>query len=256
MLVIFPFEETFYRDHGMSVSYVGHPLLDRFDERRICEECEKAYGEWGFSPLYPVMGLFPGSREGEVRALLPTLLRSAEAIRQRFPRMQFLLGQAPEVPEGLYEEILEGFDAPVKCVRTGICLSMGICDLAVVASGTATLELALLGVPMIIVYRVSRLTFALGRLLVRVPSIGMVNLVSRKAVVPELIQEEVNETTLCEYCWPFFTKAIYYSHIKNELAKVRQMLGQPGASARAARTIHGLLHKPEHPDERVRRGGP
>lgn len=241
MIVIFPFEEVLYRKHGVPVTYVGHPLMDRFDPEIAEEEPDEAYGRYGLSPLYPVLGLFPGSRASEVRALLPVMLRGARLLHRRFPRMQFLLGQGPGLGDDVYREVLEKTDIPLVCTREGIGPGTAVCDLALVASGTATLEMALLRIPMIVVYRVSRLTFTLARLLVRVPVIGMVNLVSEKAVVPELVQAELTAENLYEACIPFFEHANYYTQVKKELAKVKDLLGAPGASARAARVVVDIL---------------
>ena len=241
MIVIFPFEEALYRNHGVPVTYVGHPLMDRFDPETVEEKRQEAYGRYGLSPRFPILGLFPGSRGSEVRALLPVMLGSARLLRERFPRMQFLLGKGPGLEDEVYREILEESEIPLVCAREGIGPAMGICDLAVVASGTATLELALLQVPMVVVYRVSRITYGLGRLLVRVPSIGMVNLVSQKPVVPELIQGDLNAKSLYDLCYPFFAHSIYYSHVKKDLSKVRDLLGEPGASARAAQVVREIL---------------
>jgi lipid-A-disaccharide synthase len=241
MIVIFPFEEALYREHGVPVTYVGHPLMDRLDQGISEGELEGAYERNQLSPLYPILGLFPGSRVSEVRALLPVMLGGAERLKQRFPRTQFLLGQGPGLGDDVYQEILDKTEIPLARTREGIGPAMGICDLTLVASGTATLELALLGTPMVVLYRVSRLTYGLGRLLLRVPSIGMVNLVSQKAVVPELIQGELTEQNLEKACIPFFANATYYAHVKRELSKVKDLLGQPGASARAARVVREIL---------------
>jgi len=241
MIVIFPFEEALYRNHGVPATYVGHPLMDRFDPETAEKERHEAYGRYGLSPRFPILGLFPGSRGSEVRALLPVMLRSARLLRERFPRMQCLLGKGPGLEDGVYQELLEETEIPLVCASEGIGPAMGICDLAIVASGTATLELALLEIPMVVVYRVSRVTYGLGRLLVRVPSIGMVNLVSQKAVVPELLQGDLNEKSLYNLCYPFFTHSIYYARVKKDLSKVKNLLGDPGASARAARVIREIL---------------
>lgn len=241
MIVIFPFEEALYRDHDVPVTYVGHPLMDRFESRGFEDERDRAYGELGLSPLYPILGLFPGSRAGEVRALLPAMLQCARWLRERFPRMQFLLGHGPGLGDDIYRQVLREAEVPLAFAREGIGPAMAVCDLAVVASGTATLELALLEIPMIVVYRVSRITYALGRLLVRVPSISMVNLVCQKAVVPELVQGELTAKNLVEACMPFLTHATYYAQVRKELSKVRGLLGEPGASARAARVVREML---------------
>ncbi len=245
MIVIFPFEEALYRDQGVPVTYVGHPLLDGFDPGVATNGQEEVYDRLGLTPLYPVLGLFPGSRAGEVGSLLPVMLRSAQRLRERFPRMQFVLGKGPGLADEVYDTILKETGIPVVCTREGIGRTAGICDLAIVASGTATLELALIGIPMVVVYRVSRITYALGRLLVRVPSIGMVNLISGKAVVPELIQGDLNEESLYALCHPFFVHATYREQVRNELSRVKRLLGEPGASARAARVITEILGRSE-----------
>jgi lipid-A-disaccharide synthase len=151
--------------------------------------------------------------------------------------MQFLLGEARELKPSVYDRILEDCPLPVKRVRTGILSVADVCDLALVASGTATLEVALFGVPMIVVYRVSRLTYLLGKWLIRVPAIGMVNLVPQKGVVPEMIQQDVNPERILEHCMLFFTNALYTSAVRKELQRTRELLGEPGASNRAARVI-------------------
>ena len=241
MLVIFPFEVKVYERHGVRADYVGHPLMDRYDPEGFEEARRQAYGRYGLSPLYPIIGLFPGSRTVEVRGLLPVMLRAAEALHERFPRAQFLLGQSPSLGETIYDAYLDGVSVPIHRARNGIGPGMAVCDLAVVASGTATLELALFGVPMVVVYRVSAITFLLGRLLVRVPSVSLVNLVAQKAIVPELIQDTLNERSLCEHCLRFLRHAVYAAGVRREVARVGGALGQPGASDRAARIILDTL---------------
>ncbi len=239
MMVIFPFEKALYEKHGVPVTYVGHPLMDHHGIKAAAQDRVQTIRSLGLSPLYPVLGLFPGSRSVEVRSLLPDLLQTARELRNRFPRMQFLLGEAQELKKELYDKIIEDCPVPVTRVRTGIVPVVDVCDLALVASGTATLEVALFAVPMIVVYRVSRFTYWLGKILIRVPAIGMVNLVPQKGVVPELIQGDVNPEMLLEHCVRFFTNAVYYHSIKNELARTRGLLGGPGASKRAARVVLG-----------------
>ncbi|MEW6443369.1 MAG: lipid-A-disaccharide synthase [bacterium] len=240
MIVIFPFEEALYRKSGVPVSYVGHPLLDALEEVSEQTRSEEHDG-LGLSPLFPVVGLFPGSRSGEVSRLLPAMLAGAGSLRSRFPRTQFLLGQAPGLPDEVYTPILESGRLPVRRVRSATTRAMALCDLAIVASGTATLELALLGVPMIVVYKVSPVTFLLGRLLVRVPSISLVNLVSRRAVVPELLQGDLKPEAIGALCCRLLESSIYYFDVKKGLAEVRDLLGRPGASERAAAVILEML---------------
>jgi len=241
MIVIFPFEESAYRQHGVPVSYVGHPVMDRLGKVNPEEDGRQALVDWGLSPLYPVLGLFPGSRASEVGRLLPVLLETARLLRERFPRLQVLLGEAPGLGGEVYDKLLAVSPMALRRVRTGIGPPMAACDLALVASGTATLEMGALGVPMIVVYRVSPITYALANLLVRVPAIGMVNLVSEKGVVPELIQGELKAETLFAHCLRFFTSSTYYFAVKKELGDIRKRLGEPGASDRAAHIILDVL---------------
>jgi len=237
MMVIFPFEKALYDRHGVPTTYVGHPLMDAAAAADGTARRGQAIRELALSPLFPVLGLFPGSRSAEVQSLLPDLLRAAEELLRRFPRMQFVLGEARELDPVLYDRILRGSSLSVKRVRTGIPSVVGVCDLALVASGTATLEVALAGVPMVVVYRVSPLTYVLGKWLIRVPAIGMVNLVPQMGVVPELIQDEVNPARIVEHCLPFLTNAVYRSVVCRELQRTRQLLGGKGASAEAARVV-------------------
>jgi len=237
MLVVFPFERDLYERHAIPVTYVGHPLMDHPALQKPVEDRAKTLRSLGLSPLYPVLGLFPGSRNREVRSLLPDLLGAVRDLRERFPRMQVVLGEARELEPAMYDRILGDGPVPVARVRTGIASVTHVCDLALVASGTATLEVALFGVPMIVVYRVSRSTYHLGKWLIRVPAIGLANLVAQKGVVPELIQGEVCRERLVDHCLRFLTDSVYLAAVRKELARTRELLGEPGASERAAGII-------------------
>jgi len=237
MMVIFPFEKALYDRFGVRATYVGHPLMDGEAAAGAAEGRAPVLRRLGLSPLYPVVGLFPGSRIAEVRSLLPDMLGAGTGLAARFPRMQFVLGEARELEPPVYDRILEGCPLPVKRVRTGIPSVVSGCDLALVASGTATLEVALAGVPMVVVYRVSRLTYLLGRWLIRVPAIGMVNLVPQMGLVPELIQDEVNPGRIVQHGLPFLTNAVYRTAVRRELLRTRDLLGGKGASERAARVV-------------------
>jgi lipid-A-disaccharide synthase len=169
------------------------------------------------------------------------MLEAAALIHRKFPRTQFLLGQASSLDSRRLDQYLQGQSLAICRIQNNIYSAMKICDVAIVASGTATLELALLEVPMVIVYRVSSLTYYIGRTLIRVPSIGLANLVSGKRIVPELIQGDVTGERIVKACVPFFTNAIYVAEVKKELKRVRTILGYSGASQRAAEIICGML---------------
>ncbi len=259
MLVLFPFEEDLYRRHGVPATWVGHPLMDAWNEAKaVCADgAGLAHARFGLSPLYPVVGLLPGSRASEVRSLLPTILDGARLLRERHPRIQFLLFEAPALPGDLFSGPLRQTGLEVARVRSEAGRAMALCDLAVVASGTATLELALHRVPMVVVYKVSKATFLLGRLLVRVPSISLVNLVCRRAVVPELLQGELDSQNLCSLCHDLLTRPLYRSEMRRALSEVRTLLGPPGASERAARALLEMLDRcPAQPGpDPIEKGG-
>lgn len=241
LLVIFPFEEDLFRGAGVDATYVGHPLLDALGE---AGPLETDVADWGLSPLYPVVGLFPGSRPREVDVLLPPMMDAAARLRQVFPRMQFVLGQAPSLDRARIDRLLAGTTVPVRRIDGHTHRAMQICDAAIVASGTATLELAFFEVPMVIVYKVSALTYLIGRSLVRVPSIGLANVVSGKQIVPELIQGEVTGRGIFEACVPLVTNSVYRAAVKKELRRVRAALGEPGASRRAAECVLSIVGRP------------
>ena len=183
MLIIFPFEEALYREAGVPVTFVGHPMLDRLRDVPTRDEARR---QMGCDASDLIVGLLPGSREGEVRHHLPVLIEAVAQIAQAKPEAQFLLAVAESLPPRLTESLLQGSDTRIRTLRGQTYQVMRAADLLIIASGTATLEAGLLGTPMIIIYRVSRLSWWAGRLLVDVPSIGMVNLVAGKRVVPSL----------------------------------------------------------------------
>src|SRR2546425_145134 len=196
MLVILPFEEEIYRRAGVPVEFVGHPLLDLV--QKACTR-EQALRSLGLDPKRPTVALLPGSRRNELRAHLAIMLDAARRLREEFRDLQFLIPVAPTFDTGGLEAILRderrragaagspGADLGCVLVGEGRYDAVAACDAAVVASGTATLETALLGVPMVIVYRMNPLTFALARLISDVPHVGMPNLIAGSRIVPELV---------------------------------------------------------------------
>lgn len=230
MLVILPFEEEIYRETGVEVSFIGHPLLDRvpyLDRARVRQEL-------GVGEEDTVIGLLPGSREEEVRRHLPLMLHSAKIILQDIPRARFLLGKADSLKSKYLEERLALEVLPVR-VLTGLTYEvMRASDLLLVASGTATLEAALLEVPMVIVYRVSLLSWFLGRMMIRVPYIGLVNLVAGKELVPELIQFQATPERVSRVALAMLSDLDGLDRIRIGLSSLRTRLGSPGASRRAA----------------------
>ncbi len=195
MAVIFPFEATFYEKHAIPVRYVGHPLT-----RVVKVSCSKqqAITHAGLNATFPIIGLLPGSRINEVKRLLPVMLQTAELLREAYPQAQFLLPKANSIDEQILQAYLQNSSADIHVCEAGDYNLLQSCDIAISASGTATLELALLTIPMVIIYKVAPLTYWFAKWLVRIPYIGLPNIIAGKSIVPELIQNQANSRAIFE----------------------------------------------------------
>jgi lipid-A-disaccharide synthase len=238
MAVIFPFEVPFYKKVGANVHCVGHPLMDQ--PVALLSRTE-ALQRFGLKDTWPIIGLLPGSRAGEIKRLLPPMLGAAERIRTRYPDAQFIIPAAPGVSRERINAEADAVQAPVHVVSGNFQDAVNCCDIALVASGTATLQTALLGKPMIIVYRISPLTYLLGRMLIRVPYIGLVNIIAGSLVAPELIQHDATAGRIAEEALALLKDDGRRSKIQQQLAAVKQALGGPGASERVAELAAGML---------------
>lgn len=228
MAVILPFEAQFYHDHRVPVTFVGHPLLDQLPPLPDAPPAASAGN--------PVIGLIPGSREKEVTTLLPVMLEAAAIVKQRLPSARFMVSCAESIDETLVKGFLEPHAASleVETVRGAVDPIFRQSRLLVAASGTVTLEAALCGVPTIIVYKVSPLSYWLGKRLIKVKHIGIVNLIVQKELMPELIQADASPPTIAETATSLIGDPRRLTQIKTELLRVRDLLGGPGASDRVA----------------------
>ena len=230
MIVVFAFEVPFYERFGLRADFVGHPLLDVVAARTSREALLERAGLRGTGLL---LGLLPGSRVQEVRAMLPTMLHAAARLQARMPQLEVIIGAAPTVPDGSYHAAeADALYAPV--VREMTYDVMRYSDAVIAASGTATLECAILGTPFAAVYKTSPATYAAARLLVRVPHIAMVNLVARAPVVPELVQGAATPERLAGEVAPLLCDGERRAVCQRALEGVVRCLGEPGASQRAA----------------------
>ena len=234
VVVTLPFEEALYRRAGVSCTFVGHPLLDEVAPSYDRAELRKRFG---FDTAGPVIGLLPGSREGEVRALLPIMLQAMAKLAGAHPGLQFVVAQAPSIRDGLIEELSAGIGMCVRVIRDQASEVMAAADLLLVASGTATLQAAVIGTPLVIMYRTSWLTYWIARWLIRVRWIGLVNIVAGRGIVPELIQEDATPGRLTEEATRLLVDRTSYDTMKAALHRVRGSLGEPGASRRAAAVV-------------------
>ncbi|MCK9273529.1 MAG: lipid-A-disaccharide synthase [Syntrophales bacterium] len=231
MAVILPFEEDVYTETRLDVHFVGHPLLDLV--KMSCSK-EEAFERFGLRPEMVTIALLPGSREKEVTKLLPAMLKAAELIKKKIPDSQFILPLADPIPLDMAKGILLGSKIEIAVVQKNTYDALGISDIAMVASGTATLETAVLEIPMIIIYKVSPFSYILGRIFVDIEHIGLVNIIAGRKVVPEFIQGEAQPGNMATEVFNIIDDSSKRDEIKAGLREVRHKMGQPGAAARAA----------------------
>ena len=241
MLVIFPFEEKIYLEAGVPVEFVGHPLLDLLPPP---PDRSQPRTRFGLDPGRPVVGLLPGSRKREIRFHLPTMLESGRLLLRRHPQLQFVLPLASTLRRGDLEPFLSKGSARELGVRIlegepGEVLSA--VDVAVVKSGTATLEAALMGVPMAVVYRTTPVTYLLALLLTRVRHVGLVNIVAGREIAPELVQGNFTPGRVADVLDAFLREPARAAAVSREMAALRERLGQPGCFMRAADAVLKML---------------
>jgi lipid-A-disaccharide synthase len=238
LLVIFPFEQTFYRRHGVEALYVGHPLLDRLVPAPTMEGARHLLG---LEDATRVVGLLPGSRIGELTRHLPLLLRAAGRLKEARPDLRIIVAAADGIPLDLIGSYLQQEASSARVVQGRTHEVIAASDLILVASGTATLEAAIIGTPMVIVYRLALVSWLIGRLLIRVPHIGMANLVAEEAVVPELIQFQATPDRIADLAGDLLESPERRWRMQQKLRGVRERLGPPGAAGRAAEAVLEML---------------
>jgi lipid-A-disaccharide synthase len=240
VIVFFPFEVPLYRAEGVDVEWVGHPLVETVKPSLSKEE---AFAEFGLDPLQPVVALLPGSRESEVKRLLPTFIDAARILLGRIPALQFVIPLATGLGGEVLASWLPQTSIPLRIIEGKTYDVMNISDLLITASGTATLEGGILGKPMVITYKVSPLSYLIGRLLIRVDHIGMVNLVAGKGIAPELIQKDASPERIAGEALSILQNPEIRHQMSESMKEIRQKLWRPGAVQRAAEIAYGLLNE-------------
>jgi len=240
MAVILPFEKAFYLKTGtaLPVEYVGHPLMDQVPVGLNRETIEK---EFGIKAEDNVIALMPGSRDEEVSKLLPDMLEAARIISARVANLKCIIPVAPTISQDHVKRLIQGSRLNIITTGKGVYRALKVSDLALVASGTATLETAIMGVPMIITYRISPLSYSIAKRVVRVPYVGLVNLVAGEEVAPELLQENVRPDIIAEKAFAILCDDNKKREIRDKLARVTESLGGPGASKRTAQLAFELM---------------
>lgn len=240
MLVILPFEESIFKEAGVDVSYVGHPLLDVMN---LTMSKEEVFKHFNLDPQSKLIGLLPGSRTKEVERHLPVMLAAAELIKQKIQAVQFVLPRASTIKRELVDFYLS--TSPVRVIvvdqyRYNVRSAM---DFAIVASGTATLETAFLCCPMVIIYKSSFLSYLIAKGLVNLPYIGLVNIIAGNMLCPELIQYEATAQNIASKTIQLLRDPETLATIRYEMWKIKEKMGGPGASQRAARIILDYYNK-------------
>jgi lipid-A-disaccharide synthase len=236
VLVIFPFEEAVYREAGVDARFVGHPLVDMAVPT---EPRDVFLGHHGLDPSKPTVALLPGSRRNELERIVPVLAAALPLIRQRVPGVQYVVARAPNLDDALFTPLVGASGAGGRPVlvegRADDVIASA--DVAVTASGTATVQCALHGRPMVVVYRLSPLTYRLGKPFVKVQMYAMPNLVAGRRLVPELIQDGFTPDRVAAETVALLTDSARRTQMQAGLREVRERLGGPGASGRAADAI-------------------
>jgi lipid-A-disaccharide synthase len=239
MLVIFPFEEAWYRERGVEATFVGHPLVEILKRSGPRLSRDEAAARFGADPKRRIVGLLPGSRINEARRNLPPILGAARLLAEKNAGLQFLMPVASTLSVA---ELADLVDLPgVIFTRDDFYEAVNLCDIAIVASGTATMEVGLLEVPMVIVYRLNPFTYAIARRMTKLTTFGMINLVAGSRIVPELIQGACTPARIAEEAGRLLTDRVLHERTRRALRAVRDGLAGEGAFDRAAGIIEETL---------------
>lgn len=238
MIVLFKFEEEFYGKHGIRADYAGHPLLDLARPRTSKDELLKTLG---IDPGVKIISLLPGSRKQEIKKILPLMLETARLINREIPDTRFIIAKSPNVDMRVYEKECGKTTLKPKFVEGKTCDCLNAADFSLVCSGTATLEAAIIQKPFVIVYKMNTLNYLLYRPQIKIPYIGIVNIIAGRKIVPEYIQYAARPKTIAGYAVGLLQDPVKINGFRADLASLKRMLGEPGASARAAKLILDFL---------------
>ena len=237
---IFPFEAEAYREFGVDVEFVGNPLVDIVHSTMSVEESLAHFGAEATSRNILLM---PGSRKQEVEGLLPTMLAAAERLYENHKDLKFFLPRAHTIPREDIDRILQGYSVPVTVTEGHNYDLMQICTACIAASGTATLETALMNVPTVLIYKVASITYGIGKLLVNIDHIGLPNIMAKRRIIPELLQGDVTPENVERELANILDDDAVYAQMKADLAQVKIELGAPGAVQRVADVIASVAMK-------------
>ena len=238
MAVVFPFELPFYEQAGVPVRFVGHPLVDEVKSELTHAQAEQAFG---LDPTRPVLGLFPGSRRSEIKRLLPTLLEAAQLIKHQQPDAQFILPRASTLSDEFLRPYLEQSELEITVTAGRPYDVMRACDTIVSASGTATLEIALMQVPLVVIYKIAPLSYQIMSRMIKVEHIALCNIVAGERISPEFIQHDATAERIAEESLRLLNDKEAAMKMQQRQEKVRHNLGESGASENIAQLTLQML---------------
>lgn len=241
LLVFFAFEKRFYAERGITVDFIGHPLLDMVT---ISDAPATVRRQLGLAEGNITFGILPGSRQKEISSLLPVMLKAARLLHQRFPSSQFVLVKAPTINTSVLIPYLDKLPFPLVVANEKPYDAINSCDFCLVASGTATLETAILNKPLVVIYKTSLVTWFLAKLLIKIPYIGLVNVVAGEKIVPECVQFDATPEKIAQVASDIMADPNQQKIMKQKLAAVKNALGEPGAARRAAEVILNRGQRP------------
>jgi lipid-A-disaccharide synthase len=239
ILVLFKFEQEFYKKYAIEADFVGHPLLDTVKPTLAKPEF---LTEYKLSASKITIALLPGSRRQEVKNILPVMLKASCLIRDKIKEVQFVIAKSSQVDWGIYCSKIKDLNLDLKIIEDKTYDCLNIADFCLVCSGTATLEAAIMQKPFVVIYKTSVFNYLLYRPQVRLPFIGMVNIVVQKKIIPEFIQWQARPQNIAEEVLKTLQNPSQMQQIRDNLAQVKALLGNPGASQRAAKIILELLN--------------
>jgi len=240
MIVLFKFEQEFYKRYGIDTDFIGHPLLDIV---KPSTEKKDFLTKLGFSESRKTIALLPGSRAAEIKNILPVMLKASMLIRKEIKDIQFVIAKSPQVDLHFYNLGFDSLIINLKVIEGKTYDCLNIADFALVASGTATLETAIMEKPFAVIYKMNPLNYLLYRPQIKVPYIGMVNIVAKKRIVPEFIQFQARPKKIAKEVLRILNNPSELERIKTDLVQVKSILGDKGASQRAAKIIVDFLNR-------------
>ncbi|MCF8130748.1 MAG: lipid-A-disaccharide synthase [Deltaproteobacteria bacterium] len=241
MAVILPFEKAFFQKSGIDVDYVGHPLIDDFEKKMGKGQLPSKIRNPQSAIRNPTVGLVPGSRREEISNLLPIMIKAGEILKAEYPQTRFVLPLAGTIPLKWLSPFLGNTTLDIEIYHEGIYGALNQCHLAFVTSGTATLDAAIMNVPMVVVYKAKKLTYEVGKRAIKVPYLGLVNLVAGESVAPELIQDDVTPEKMAMAGKRFLADGKLRHQTIDKLKRVKENLGRGGASENTARIAAKMM---------------